>query len=144
MTSHYSPINIRISGLHRMSAIAFCSVFVYFSPCSLADTEHTTLRLKPSECVIMEQGQECHATAKLSWDASAVGDYCLHSSLTTQPLKCWDNSHQGTYRESVVTKESVQYTLKRNHEDFALAKAKLNVSWVYRKSIRPTRQWRLF
>lgn len=102
------------------------------------------LSLKPVECVVLQQGKSCHATVRISWKASSPGQYCLYSSREETAVKCWTASLEGQYRESIATKGDVEYHIRRQNDDRVFARAKLNVVWVYRESIRPTRQWRLF
>lgn len=144
MTRHHNNERTRKAATHPASVVVFCFGCASLSLPALSEKESVTLELKPSECVIMEQGQVCHVIARLAWTAEAHGDYCLFSSRNSQPLRCWNDSTQGKYRESLKTKGGVEYTIRRNSENLVLAREKLTVTWVYRESVRPVRQWRLF
>lgn len=111
-----------------------------------AETVASSLRLtvQPTQCVVLEQGQKCHANARVKWQAEQPRSVCLHSSLKQKPVKCWEDAIDGTHQEKVVARSSVYYVLKPLAGGEVLAEAELNVAWVYRESRRPNRQWRLF
>lgn len=102
------------------------------------------LTVQPTQCVVLEQGQKCHANARIKWQAEQPRSMCLHSSLEQKPIKCWEDTIAGAYQENVASRTSVYYALKTLGGDEVLAEAELNVAWVYRESRRPSRQWRLF
>lgn len=102
------------------------------------------LTVQPTQCVVLEQGQKCHANTQIKWQSDQPRSICLHSSLGQKPIKCWQDAIKGVYKEKVVSRSSVYYILKPLHGGEVLAKAELNVAWVYRESRRPSRQWRLF
>lgn len=102
------------------------------------------LLVQPTQCVVLEQGQKCHASAQVKWNSEQPRSICLHSSLAQKPVKCWEAANEGVYQEKVVARSSVYYVLKPLGGGDVLAEAELNVAWVYRESRRPSRQWRLF
>lgn len=125
---------------------AVTALMLMFAAGAKAESTNAQLRLTvvPNQCVVLEQGQKCHANAQVKWAADRPRSVCLHSSLTQRPLKCWEHTVEGAYQEKVVARSNVSYFLKPSGGGEILAETELNVAWVYRESRRPTRQWRLF
>lgn len=109
-----------------------------------ADELSPNLTVHPTQCVVLEEGQKCHAKVQVEWSTELPVSVCLHNSLVQKPVRCWEDTIEGAYQEKVIARSSVYYFLKPVTGDEVLAEAELNVAWVYRESRRPSRQWRLF
>jgi len=130
----------------RKCLVALAIILVSFvSLASIAQASSKTVKLllKPSQCVALRQGQECYADIELSWQANQ-GDYCLYSSQKPEPLACWKKSQRAIYSAEIVSKENVIFHLKNQNSSAVLAKAELEIAWVYKKNSRSHLSWRMF
>jgi hypothetical protein len=70
---------------------------------------------------------------ELSWRAAAPGDYCLHDSLSEQPLACWQQLPEGSHHGELISREDVQYWLQRPGDSTRLAEITVRVVSVAKR-----------
>lgn len=145
LMSTYRALRVHVYHFCRRSLEAtIATLFILGDAQAEASDLPPRLTVRPTQCVVLEQGQKCHANVRVEWKVGRPSSVCLHNSLVQKPLKCWEDAIDGIYQEKVIARSSVYYFLKPAGADEVLAEAELNVAWVYRESRRPTRQWRLF
>ena len=106
--------------------------------------ESIKLKVRPVTCVALHKGQTCHKNLYFSWSALPAGRYCLHSSDSLNPLRCWQHSAKISLTASYSSAKKVRYELREENSDISLAHAVVKTSWVYRTSRRSSSGWRLF
>lgn len=106
--------------------------------------DEATLEVKPTKCVVLEEGQSCHTRAQLQWQVASPGAYCLYNSLGSDALQCWEADTSGHFEEKLVIDSGISYRLTTQGTERVVATAEVSVVWVYKDTGRPTRHWRLF
>jgi hypothetical protein len=102
------------------------------------------LRIKPTRCIALHEGQTCYQTLKVEWQADAVDSYCLYQQDNKTPVLCWENlaSARGSYEfESDSTRK---FILMRKRDNKILAESSVEVAWVYDSRSRRESHWRIF
>jgi len=107
-------------------------------------TPSATISVTPQQCVAMRQGQTCYVDVTIKWTASAIGDYCLHSSLQTKPHQCWQQEHSALFERELAASQDIIFSLQAPQSKAILAKAVLEMAWVYDKNSRKNVSWRMF
>tara|TARA_R110000868_G_scaffold389056_1_gene658228 strand:+ start:3088 stop:3519 length:432 start_codon:yes stop_codon:yes gene_type:complete len=102
------------------------------------------LRIQPSTCVSLHQGQACFVDLTMTWSTASINDYCLYSSAQTSPLKCWKASNQGVLSQQFSATQNLYFYLQQDNSEIVVAESVLNVSWVYKKQQKSRLTWRLF
>ena len=106
--------------------------------------EQNALTILPSQCVAMQQGQDCYVTVELNWSSQNVDDYCLYADNRAAPLQCWKTSQTGMFKGEIKTKHSIDFQLSTSDRTVILSTAQLTVAWVHKKKGKPRTSWRLF
>lgn len=106
--------------------------------------ELTELKIKPTKCVSLQQGQTCFVNVVITWRANETGDYCVSSSQQNAPLQCWSSSQQGTLSNEVKMVKDVVYTLTNKEGNKVLVSTVLPLAWVYKKEKFSHSSWRIF
>lgn len=109
----------------------------------LSAEEETYLQLKPGKCVALRKGQVCYQRIKVSFGTRLRGDFCIHVGDKKQPLKCWNNSSQGSFSYDFNAPESTEFSL-RETSGKQLTSTPFTVAWVYSNRSRSRGSWRLF
>ena len=102
------------------------------------------LSLKPKECVVFKEGDKCYANVKVKWKANTPGNFCLYRTPDDTKLLCWSGVNEGRFTEELVMDGPVDYHLVLVDTSEIIVRETLTLSWVYEKSARPERTWRLF
>ena len=101
------------------------------------------LELSPAKCVALRQGQTCYADVVLNWQSQQPRDVCLFRLGQNAAMQCWRQAKTGKFAGEVSAQENVDFELRANASEQALAAAQLKVAWVYKKK-RRTVSWRIF
>src|SRR5690606_2201359 len=90
-------------GLLLLAAVACCGSAVR------AQEKEATLTVKPVLCVTDRREEGCPLSITVSWRSNDEGDYCLHSDLADEPIRCWEGAAAGTVVEERVIHETFSY-----------------------------------
>ncbi len=104
------------------------------------------LLVQPNKCVALNQGRECFAELTIRWQQNETSDYCLFiQEFNAYPrlLRCWHDVNQAVWQYEFQSTNDSQFLLMKKMPQTVLASAKVQVSWLYKASIRK-RRWRLF
>ena len=102
------------------------------------------LKIKPTKCVSLQQGQVCYVNVTVVWQVSDVGDYCLFSSLESNALQCWSSTKRGTFSQEVEMTGDIVYTLTDTKSKQEIISNRLLLAWVYKKEKFSHSSWRVF
>lgn len=119
-------------------------VFVFGVEFSYADTSTSSLTVKPSRCIALQQGQTCYATLKFQWTTPATGEFCLFDERQTEPLACWVGNQVVSYKQQFESDKNVNYEIRLKMSEQSVAQALVKISWVYKSNTSSTSRWRLF
>ena len=141
LIQHMSVSNLRILKLKMV----LCMLLLSFSDVFAKEpAEPASLTLKPSQCVALREGQECHIDVKFEWSSKENSDFCLLSSNNSQPIRCWKRVSSGTHHQKFIVGGNVMFFLENLAQRSIVAKAELEIAWVYKKNDRSRLSWRLF
>lgn len=124
--------------------IKLLAIFLLFNTQVANSKDKIELKLDPKQCVSLREGQECFATAELSWHAINAGEYCLYSSLQEQALQCWQSELSGYYKSKVVLTKDLIFTIRNRIDSTIEASVGMELAWVYKKNSRSKTSWRMF
>jgi hypothetical protein len=102
------------------------------------------LTIVPEQCVALIQGQACYVTVELNWRTPVAGDYCLYSSLNTDPIKCWLDKEIGRLKQEFVSKNNIEFFIIKLSTKENIANVEIKMAWVHKKKGRPRTSWRMF
>gem|GEM_PF-1795358 len=91
-----------------------------------AQDDGAVLSVKPVLCVTDRREEGCPLSITVSWRSESEGDYCLHSDLADEPIRCWEDAATGTIVEERVVRETFRYWLT-NGANIKLAEATLEL-----------------
>ena len=158
MTLIQQNINIRVN-LHKKSRLSmpiFLLIICWFvSVPAKADTvqsittpSHSSqlaqLKVTPTPCVALRQGQKCYLEVTFSWQQPQVSNYCLVNITTNKTIKCWQQQTKGELSFDFQSKLTNNFALRNQESTTDIAQATIPVVWVYKSSIRAKSTWRLF
>ena len=103
-----------------------------------------TLTIVPEQCVALLQGQSCYVTVELNWQTPKQGNYCLYSSLNTQPIQCWQSQKMGELKQEFVSKNNIKFFLRLKNSKDNIANVEIKMAWVHKRKGRPRTSWRMF
>lgn len=106
--------------------------------------DENQLRIKPTRCVALHEGQVCYQTLNVSWKAEVAGTYCLYRQDNKVPLMCWDNLASGKWSYEFEGATTQKFILLRKQDFKLIAEASIEVAWVYNASSRRESHWRIF
>ncbi len=133
------------NSFYKSNVLAGLAFMAFVSPMTThANQPANQLEVSPSQCVAMRQGQTCYVDVIIKWQASKIGDYCLHASTTSKPLQCWQQTQSAKLSQEMTSKENITFTLQAKHSETILAKGSLAMAWVYDKKSRKNVSWRMF
>ncbi len=118
------------------------SSLVSFNACA-ADLQ-ALMQVSPTKCVAMSQGQSCYVSVELSWQVQEPGDYCVYVNNNRDAITCWKNSTAGKLTRAFTSKVNLNFVLKRESHQEAVASSVVKMAWVHKKKGQPRTSWRLF
>lgn len=135
---------ISLIGTRTLSfALLVCAAVSFqYSSASELNTA-ASLNIQPSRCIALREGQTCYQTLSIEWQTPETGEYCLYDLEANILIHCWQQASQGVYEFEFEGNKSVQYVLM-DRDKTPIAKADLEVNWVYKKQVERTSTWRLF
>lgn len=110
----------------RLLAAATAASLAAAAGTARAQNHGATLTLKPVLCVTERREEGCALSITVSWRSENEGDYCLHSDLDDEPIRCWEGAAAGTITEERVVRETFRYWLTSS-EHGKLAEATLEL-----------------
>jgi hypothetical protein len=132
----------------KLFLLTIIILFVLPSIALITQAEQSTslpeLKIIPTKCVSLQQGQVCYVNVTVIWQVGDVGDYCLSSSLKSNSLKCWSSTMQGTFSQEVKMTEDLIYTLTDTNSAQEIISSRLPLAWVYKKEKFSHSSWRVF
>lgn len=132
-----------IKRLHVLVLVLGCwASFCCAQPANHAN--NIVLKAKPQQCVVLNEGQACHKTIRIYWQANKPGDYCLVLSKNKTQLQCWQAAAQGVYQLAFDSSTSLPIYLIESKQQAPLASVNITVSWVYEARRESRASWRLF
>ena len=102
------------------------------------------LKIIPTKCVSLQQGQVCYVNVTVVWQVSDVGDYCLFSTSQSNSLRCWSSTKQGKFSQEIEMTEDLIYTLTDTNSEEEIINNRLPLAWVYKKEKLSHSSWRVF
>lgn len=132
----------------KLFLLTIITLFTLPSIALITQAEQSTslpeLKIIPTKCVSLQQGQVCYVNVTIIWQVGDVGDYCLSSSLKSNSLQCWSSTMQGTFSQEVKMTEDLIYTLTDTNSAQEIISSRLPLAWVYKKEKFSHSSWRVF
>lgn len=129
----------------QLKHLLLCALAVaYATPTVANDEPAIRLSVSPITCVALHKRQVCHKTLNFTWTSLPAGQYCLHSSETLEPVKCWQDNKLNRLAVTYRSATKIQYELREASSETPIAHAVVKTAWVYRTSRRSSSGWRLF
>jgi hypothetical protein len=92
-----------------------------------AEEPDVSLTVKPTLCITDKREDRCALAIVVAWRSSEPGNYCLHSELEGEPLRCWALAQAGTLVDERNVAETFRYWITADVGDARLAEASLDV-----------------
>lgn len=128
----------------RKGLLLFLALAIYYEG-ALADAiDEAQLYVKPNRCVALHQGQFCYQSLTFNWLTTQPHRHCLYLEPEVEPLACWEARKMSRYRYEFKSTEDKWFILRDETEQRVLARIKVNVAWVYKRSKKVSTGWRLF
>src|SRR5690606_18566573 len=86
-----------------------------------------TLSVKPVLCITDRREEGCATSVLVVWRSDGAGNYCLHSELAAEPLRCWQLAASGMLMEELVVQQTFSYWLTDAASGARLAEATFDV-----------------
>ena len=102
------------------------------------------LRIKPSQCVSLRQGQDCYVQLSINWQAPVKGNYCLYSAQGAEAILCWQNQNAGTQQIEIKINGDTRFWLQAQGSDEVVAETLVKQAWVHKKQRLSFSSWRIF
>jgi len=109
-----------------------------------ADSNVSSLSVKPNRCIALHQGQTCYMSLSFQWKTPATGEYCLFDDRKSNPLICWIGDRRLSFKHEFVADSNVVYDIRARNERKSLSQALVKISWVYKSNTESNSRWRLF
>jgi hypothetical protein len=140
---------VKIAYISSISCI--CLSFSYAVEPIKAPLKIASMVASPNSCQLEETQEICEMTFHIIWQTPSIGNYCLHSTKSTQPLKCWYQKKRGsitlTYFSHILDSPKV-YTLLDDQGDVFIASVTVPVAGSLKQRQRAQRRrrgfWRMF
>lgn len=113
--------------MRHWGAAAVATALACFAAAVLAQGPRTSLSVKPVLCITDARHDSCALTVLVSWRSDSAGSYCLHNTLSAEPLECWQFAESGMVMEERVVRETLSYWLTDGSSQQRLAEASLDV-----------------
>ena len=127
----------------KVFAVTLFTILSFQVPAASLSVE-PKLTIVPEQCVALLQGQACYVTVELNWRTHIAGDYCLYSSLDTNPIQCWRDKKMGRLKQEFVSKNNIEFFLQKLSTKEKIANIEIKMAWVHKKKGRPRTSWRMF
>src|SRR5690606_14859872 len=101
----------------RLLAAATAASLAAAAGTARAQNHGATLTLKPVLCVTERREEGCALSITVSWRSENEGDYCLHSDLDDEPIRCWEGAAAGTISEHGKLAEATLELLTTESDD---------------------------
>ncbi|MFT4823574.1 MAG: hypothetical protein ACI9GB_000888 [Halioglobus sp.] len=86
------------------------------------------LTARPGVCILENPGKTpCVMALELAWNNNGTGDFCLHSSQSSEPLQCWISANQGRRHAELTSRENVSFWLQKIPDDRHLAEITIRI-----------------
>lgn len=105
--------------------LSSCTMLSWANAC--AEEPDVSLTVKPTLCITDQREDHCVLEIVVAWRSSEPGDYCLHSELEGEPLRCWTLASDGTLVDERSVGESFRYWITADDSAARLAEASLDV-----------------
>lgn len=102
------------------------------------------LGVKPNRCIALHQGQFCYQSLTFSWWTALPHRHCLYLESEPEPMACWEARKLSRYQYEFKSTEDQWFILRDETEQRVLARIKVDVAWVYKRSKKVSTGWRLF
>ena len=90
-------------------------------PESHESIEDVKLTIKPHICIAPRGQTSCISRIEVIWESHALLDICLHSSLASAQLQCWEQAQSGFYDHKVTIVSNLEYWLTPFDQQLKLA-----------------------
>jgi hypothetical protein len=111
---------------------------------SLARANESLLKIKPTRCIALHEGQVCYQKLNISWQADLADSYCLYQQNNKTPLMCWENVAVGKWSYEFEGATTQKFMLLRKQDAKQIAEVSIEVAWVYDASSKRESHWRVF
>ncbi len=111
---------------------------------SLARANESLLKIKPTRCIALHEGQVCYQKLNISWQADLADSYCLYQQNNKTPLMCWENVAAGKWSYEFEGATTQKLMLLRKQDAKQIAEVSIEVAWVYDASSKRESHWRVF
>lgn len=108
-----------------------------------AQTNGIGVFVSPNTCVALNKGRTCYAKTIINWRSETAGSFCITINASDTPIKCWVDVRKGEFTYEMLSKDKVVIKLHSDTDELVVAKATIEVSWLYAGDNRK-RRWRLF
>ncbi len=105
----------------------------------------------PNSCKLEATEEFCEMKFHILWETPTIGDYCLHSPKSTQPLQCWYQKKRGSIKLDYfahILEPAKVYTLLDAKGDTFIASVSVPVTGTLKQRQRAQRRrrgfWRMF
>lgn len=94
------------------------------------------LSVKPHLCLRVSSRDHCEFSVTIVWHDSTIKDYCLHSILDKEPLRCWKNLKYASLVEYRRIDQDLIYWLSFPGEKDRLVTASIEIATLIDKDRR--------
>lgn len=136
----------RTPRIQQLTRLLLAAMLVTTSQLELLAEEisQVYLRIKPSQCVSLRQGQDCYVTLNIDWQAANKGNYCLYSAQKVEAILCWQDQAAGQRQIDMKINGDTQFWLKDQATGKTIAKTLVKQAWVHKKQAVSFSSWRIF
>ncbi len=114
----------------KILSICFLTPLIFSASALTAEETKYGLFLSPNLCLLSEKQNECEIKIHLKWYTNTPSEYCIHTSPTDKPLRCWSNTNQS----------EMQLELKLDDNQTLYLVDALSSQVVYQQAIRIQKQ----
>ncbi len=79
------------------------------------------LTIKPHICIAPRGESSCISRIDISWQSQSELDLCLHGSISSNVLQCWQQSKSGVFQHPVAIIKDLDYWLRSIDQERVLA-----------------------
>ena len=98
--------------------------------CSSLDTlaAEPVLTARPGVCILDDPKKApCVMAVELAWNNNGAGNFCLHSSQSSEALQCWSSANRGQRHAELSSRENVSFWLQEVPDDKHLAEITIRI-----------------
>jgi len=101
--------------------------------------------IKPRLCVLNAGEEVCRDELEVKWLAKEIRSLCLYQVEKSEPLRCWHNVTEGTYRFELTARASTDFQLRELDSSEALSNQRFQVVYNEKKYRKVRRNpWSFF